>query len=260
MSDSNCAPCANCPPTPAPVMPRCDIALPDGTYANATVVVENGCIVDVQAGSLPAYTPDPCCPEGGGGAGGDGIDGPAGPPGQNATIAIGVVTSVPFGDPATVVNTGTPTNAILNFGVPRGEDGTDGDGSTIGATNTSVGIEIEDGLIKSLPAQWPPVMMVTTVNESVALGVVFEANEDPATGIVTITLDLTAYDTAIRADFQTALDTLSGQMSALQTQLISLQEQLLICCPAAELDMDGDGMDDPGGTPGVSPPPPVDPN
>lgn len=258
-TETNCSPYADCPPTPAPVMPRCDVVLPDGTYTNATIVVEDGCITEVQAGAAPLYTPDPCCPTGGGGTGGDGLDGPPGPPGQNATIAIGTVTSLPFGTPPTVTNTGTPTNAILNWGIPRGEDGADAPGAVTGVTNTSVGIEIVDGLIKAIPVQWPPVMMVQTVYVG-PVGIDFQAVENPTTGIVTITLDMTAYDTALQAALQASFDQVAAQMSALQTQLISLQEQLLVCCPASSLDLDGDGNPDPGGTPGVSPPPPVDPN
>ena len=67
-----------------------------------------------------------------------GIQGPAGPQGepgtpgepgqpgadgQAATIQVGEITTLEPGQPATVTNTGTSTDAILNFGLPRGEDG-----------------------------------------------------------------------------------------------------------------------------------------
>lgn len=46
-----------------------------------------------------------------------------GEPGQDATINIGTVTSVPYDANATVTNSGTASAAILNFEIPRGVDG-----------------------------------------------------------------------------------------------------------------------------------------
>ena len=65
---SDCAPCSKCPDSPAPVMPRCDILLNDGVYANATVVVENGCIIEVLQGIPLLYQPDNNCAGAGGGS------------------------------------------------------------------------------------------------------------------------------------------------------------------------------------------------
>ena len=56
-------------------------------------------------------------------AGEPGTPGEKGDPGENATIAIGTVAT---GDPGTnvsVSNTGTPTNAVLNFTIPKGDPG-----------------------------------------------------------------------------------------------------------------------------------------
>jgi hypothetical protein len=236
------------------------VVLPDGTYANATVVVENGCITGVQAGALQVYTPDLCCPTGGGGSGGggDGLDGPPGPPGANATIAVGSVTSLPAGAVPTVVNIGTPSSAILNFGIPRGEDGVDA-GAGSGLSINTIGIEFVNGLLQTVPAQWPPVMLVQA-NPVSTVGVSLTAVEDPATGIVTLTLDMSGFVTDLTNSFQAQLDTINDQMSALQTQLISLQTAVLACCPGTDLDLNGNGLPDPGGTPGVSPSPPVIPN
>jgi len=61
-----------------------------------------------------------------------GPQGPQGNPGVNGTngvtptISIGTVDTVPFGDPATVTNTGTPPNAIFNFEIPEGDTGPQG--------------------------------------------------------------------------------------------------------------------------------------
>lgn len=48
------------------------------------------------------------------------FDGPQGPSG---TMTIGGVQTLQPDEEATVTNTGTPENAVLNFGIPRGEDG-----------------------------------------------------------------------------------------------------------------------------------------
>lgn len=49
-----------------------------------------------------------------------------GVPGQSASLTIGIVTELPSGDTPTVTNSGTGTNAILNFGLPAGIPGPPG--------------------------------------------------------------------------------------------------------------------------------------
>ena len=77
------------------------------------------------------------------------IKGPQGEPGQPgadgqaATIQVGAVITLAPGQPATVTNTGTDTAAILNFGIPRGEDGAGG-GDTIIVTATGTTIQLTD--------------------------------------------------------------------------------------------------------------------
>ena len=46
------------------------------------------------------------------------VIGPTGPQGEAATIVVGSTTSLPPGSAPTVTNTGTNTNAILNFQIP----------------------------------------------------------------------------------------------------------------------------------------------
>jgi hypothetical protein len=53
--------------------------------------------------------------------GAPGAQGPAG------TIAVGTVTASAPGGPAVIINVGTPSAAILDFTIPRGEQGTKGD-------------------------------------------------------------------------------------------------------------------------------------
>lgn len=65
-------------------------------------------------------------------------DGKDGEDGEAATVRIGTVTTLEPGSMATVTNAGTATDAVLNFGIPRGADGKDGeDGS---GTNAPAGI------------------------------------------------------------------------------------------------------------------------
>lgn len=210
---SNCQPCSPCAETPAPVMPRCDIVLTDGTYINATIVVEDGCIVDVQEGSAPVYSPDVCCAPVGAGGGGDGLDGGEGPPGQNATIAIGTVSSLPYGSAPTVTNTGSATNAILNFGIPRGEPGDDGD-SVEGATSSLAGIQLVNGLIEEpLPITWPPVLSISWDTPNPVVGMILAVTKDDSTGEVELLFDLSIY----AEDVQDQLDDLDARVSDVET-------------------------------------------
>ncbi|MGK6342830.1 hypothetical protein ACMGDK_11360 [Chryseobacterium sp. DT-3] len=43
--------------------------------------------------------------------------------GQNATVNVGSVTSLNPGDMPTIKNVGTPSNVILDFGIPKGDTG-----------------------------------------------------------------------------------------------------------------------------------------
>lgn len=56
-----------------------------------------------------------------------GPQGDKGDPGDNATINVGAVTTLEPGQEATVTNTGSETNAVLAFGIPKGEKGDKGD-------------------------------------------------------------------------------------------------------------------------------------
>ena len=54
-------------------------------------------------------------------ADGTGTGGSTGTGGQAATIRIGTVTTLRYNQNATVVNSGTSTAAVLDFGIPRGK-------------------------------------------------------------------------------------------------------------------------------------------
>lgn len=159
---THCAPCGDCPTPPDPILPRCDIVLPDGVYENATVVIDQGCIVSVQQGTPFAYQPNACCAGAGGGGGGPGSQGPQGdpgPPGLAATITVNSTTTVPYGQPASVQNVGTASAASLVFNIPEGAPGTGGGGGSSGLTMNSGNWNIVDGAIQSVPPSWPPAVM-----------------------------------------------------------------------------------------------------
>lgn len=211
--NTDCAPCQDCPPSIPPVLPRCqDVVLVDGTYINATVVVVGGCIVQVEAGEAMAYQPDICCPTGGGGGGEDGLMGPPGPPGTPATINIGTVTSVAPEDPPTVTNSGTPSNAILNFEIPAGVPGQDG-GTTEGVTEDAAGWDIVDGVIKEIPPDFPPIGTMF-VGASDVTGLTLTISKDPLTAAATISIDGDLFYNALMltiAGIQADLTALAGE-------------------------------------------------
>lgn len=69
--------------------------------------------------------------------GATGETGEQGPTGPAATIAIGTVTTGNAGSSATVTNSGTSTNATLNFTIPKGDKGDTGNAAGFG-TPTAV--------------------------------------------------------------------------------------------------------------------------
>ena len=55
-----------------------------------------------------------------------GSQGPQGPQGNAATVSVGSTTTLPVGYDATVTNSGSIYNAVLNFGIPQGPRGPQG--------------------------------------------------------------------------------------------------------------------------------------
>jgi hypothetical protein len=85
-----------------------------------------------------------------------GADGADGADGVNATISVGTTTTGAPGAPASVVNSGTPTAAVLDFTIPKGDtgdpgadgndgapgaDGADGADATVAVGTTTTGAE-----------------------------------------------------------------------------------------------------------------------
>ena len=77
-------------------------------------------------------------------AGAAGTPGTNGTDGTNATITIGSVTTGGAGSSATVTNSGTASAAVLDFTIPKGDDGTPGTNGTNG-TNGTDGADGADG-------------------------------------------------------------------------------------------------------------------
>ena len=71
-----------------------------------------------------------------GAAGKDGAAGAAGKDGAAASLAIGTVSTLDAGKPATVSNSGTSSAAVINFGIPQGTQGLQGPAGADGAAAT----------------------------------------------------------------------------------------------------------------------------
>ena len=101
----------------------------------------------------PVGPTGPIGPQGPAGVAGPvGPVGPAGEDGEDglaATITVGTTTTSDPGTDAVVTNSGTATNAILNFVIPRGETGATGPTGATGATGPA-GEDGEDGLAATI--------------------------------------------------------------------------------------------------------------
>ena len=61
---------------------------------------------------------------------------------QYGTLTVGETTTLAAGENATVLNSGTIENAVLNFGIPKGRDGTNGKDGVDGKDGTAATITI----------------------------------------------------------------------------------------------------------------------
>ena len=71
-----------------------------------------------------------------------GPQGPQGEPGADgaaATVSVGTVTTGAPGTNASVTNSGTPENAVLDFTIPQGEPGTSGTAATVSVGTVTTG-------------------------------------------------------------------------------------------------------------------------
>ena len=74
-----------------------------------------------------------------GATGANGTDGATGATGTAATVQVGTTTTGAPGTNASVTNTGTESNAVLNFVIPAGATGADGTAATVQVGTTTTG-------------------------------------------------------------------------------------------------------------------------
>jgi hypothetical protein len=226
---NNCAPCSKCPDTPTPVVPRCNnVVLNDGTFPNATVVVEDGCIVSVTTGTPLLYQPDNNCAGSGEGGGGGGETllpepGEAGPAG---TISINSVSTLAPGSMATVNNIGTPSAAVLNIGIPAGTPGVDGGDPPGGANSTAGALVVEGGrVMEPLPVVWPPVFDVIP-DPPIGAGASILFTKNPANGVITAQLDVSGLITTFQSQIdamQDVIDSMQATIDNHETRIVALE-------------------------------------
>lgn len=98
-----------------------------------------------------------------------GAKGDDGAPGQAATVSVGRVTTGEPGTDAVVSNSGTTSAAVLDFTIPRGEDGAPGAKGDPGADGTD-GIDGEDAVVETIPVTFESSLFASgvTARKSVA--------------------------------------------------------------------------------------------
>lgn len=226
-SKGDCRPCLDCQDVVPQVMPRCNNALPDGVFRNATVSIDGGCIVKVTEGEPLLYQPDPCCQSTGGAVSastGAGLKGDKGDPGQNATVAVGTVYTVAHDQPAKVVNIGTSTHAILNFQIPKGASGADGNVDSGDDFNHS-GLVIENGVVKEVPLGW--LVLTELKGDEADTNFKFETSLDDKTGIMTLRVNASGFYDKTMTALGAELAKRDNQLLVLQTQVAALEAAVI---------------------------------
>lgn len=170
--------CCCCQPTinPCPIRPTGNTSVTVGTTTtlepgNQAYVTNTGTAQNAILNfGIPRGLPGPTGATGA--TGPIGPQGPAGNDGDAATITVGTVTTLPAGSPVTVTNTGTTTNAVLNFGIPQGAVGETGTQGPIGpqgpagADGTSATVTV--GTVTALaPGATPTVVNSGTTDAAV---------------------------------------------------------------------------------------------
>lgn len=103
-----------------------------------------------------------------GGKGAPGPEGPQGPqgdPGAAATVMVGTVTTGEPGTDAIVTNSGTENAAVLDFTIPRGENGAEGAGvTTLHVNVTAINLETEPATATFTTDKTPSEMLQAALN------------------------------------------------------------------------------------------------
>lgn len=111
----------------------------DGTNIVWRYVGDPAWIILVSLASLKGNKGDTGNPGTPGTPGAPGANGKDGDPGKSATVTVGTVSTGQPGSPVSVTNTGTASDAILNFTIPRGAVGETGDSATVAVGTTTTG-------------------------------------------------------------------------------------------------------------------------
>lgn len=104
----------------------------------------------------------------------NGDTGATGPAGAAATIEVGAVTTGAPGSPAEVTNSGTSSAAVLDFAIPAGSDGIDGDDgiptalAAIGSTPNANGMTLSGSTVNLEPASASFGGALTTGGQTIA--------------------------------------------------------------------------------------------
>ena len=125
---------------------------------------------------------------------------------------MGTVTSVAPAAPPTVVNSGAPSNAIFNFEIPQGQPGVDATPPT-GVTQTTGAWEFEDGLVKNIPPDFPPICTLYPSGSDIA-GLTLIITKNPTTGETSIEIDGSSFYDALLvtiAGLQADIAALAGE-------------------------------------------------
>lgn len=214
---------------------RCaNVALPTGTFTNATVVVNrDGCISSIRSGTPELYTPDECCGNATSSGGGAGVAGPRGLPGAAATVTVDE--AVMIGQTWAIKNVGTTAAAVLQLTVPASLNTAATTNSITGATGNVRGLRVESGLVKGLPSEIVTDVEVAKQGSTATLysmAAYPSVYGTPGTYEVQVNLDgiKLDYDQLINAQKQRidaltqALGTLTNQFNALQLNFNTLQQ------------------------------------
>jgi len=92
----------------------------------------------------------------------NGTNGVDGADGEAATIVVGSTVTVAAGTEASVTNTGTASNAILDFAIPKGEPGEKGDKGDVGASTPTIGF-VNERVSRNLPSDYFAIPITTDI-------------------------------------------------------------------------------------------------
>lgn len=143
---------------------------------------------------------------------------PQGQQGNTGALTIGTTTTVLPNIPASVTNTGTSTNAILNFSIPKGEKGDKGD-----TGDSNAGLAILIGALSGAAAA-----VLSQILNSILQGLmdifgnVPEATEQDQ---IQSLADLISQMKAEIDQLQAEMDTVQSEVDVLQSQMVVQQDK-----------------------------------